>query len=144
MPLDYETLRVIWWVLLGLLLIGFAVLDGFDMGVAFWLPFIAKKDIDRRVIINTIGPTWETNQVWFIVGGAVIFAAWPTIYAVSFSSFYLALLVVLFAMILRPVGFKYRSKIECPKWRSAWDIALFIGGTIPAIIFGVAVGNVIL
>ena len=106
---DYTTLRLIWWVLLGVLLIGFAVTDGFDMGVGTLLPFVAKTDIERRVAINTVGPVWEGNQVWFILGGGAIFAAWPALYAVSFSGFYLAMFLVLFALILRPVGFKYRS-----------------------------------
>jgi cytochrome d ubiquinol oxidase subunit II len=107
--IDYGTLKVIWWVLLGVLLIGFAATDGFDMGVATLLPFVAKNDVERRVAINTIGPVWEGNQVWFVLGGGAIFAAWPPLYAVSFSGFYLAMFVVLAALILRPVGFKYRS-----------------------------------
>lgn len=143
MALDYETLRVIWWVLLGALLIGFAVMDGFDLGVAICLPWVAKSNIDRRILINSIGPTWEGNQVWFILSGGAIFAAWPLLYAMSFSGFYLAMLVVLLALILRPVGFKYRSKINNDKWRAGWDWALHIGGAIPALIFGVAVGNVL-
>ena len=143
MPLDYETLRVIWWVLLGVLLIGFAIMDGFDLGVAIWLPWLAKTDMERRVLINTIGPTWEGNQVWFILGGGAIFAAWPALYALAFSGFYLAMLVVLLALILRPVGFKYRSKLENARWRSIWDWALFVGGFVPALIFGVAMGNVL-
>lgn len=143
MPLDYETLRIIWWLLIGILLIGFAVMDGFDLGVAMWLPWLGRTDIERRILINSIGPTWEGNQVWFILGGGAIFAAWPTLYALSFSGFYLAMLVVLLALILRPVGFKYRSKLDNPTWRSLWDWALFTGGFVPALIFGVAVGNVI-
>ena len=138
---NYETLRITWWVLLGVLLIGFAVTDGFDMGVGALLPFVAKTDMERRVAINTIGPVWEGNQVWFILGGGAIFAAWPALYALSFSGFYLAMFLVLFALILRPVAFKYRSKREDPRWRSNWDWALFIGGAVPALIFGVAVGN---
>jgi cytochrome d ubiquinol oxidase subunit II len=141
--IDYSVLKVIWWVLLGVLLIGFAATDGFDMGVATLLPFVAKNDVERRVAINTIGPVWEGNQVWFILGGGAIFAAWPPLYAVSFSGFYLAMFVVLAALILRPVGFKYRSKKPDAKWRRNWDIALFVGGFVPALIFGVAVGNVL-
>ncbi len=99
--LDYEALRLIWWVLLGILLIGFAVMDGFDLGVATLLPFIAKNDDERRVLLNTIGPVWEGNQVWFILGGGALFAAWPAIYAVAFSGLYLAMLAVLGALILR-------------------------------------------
>lgn len=143
MPLDYETLRVIWWLLIGILLIGFAIMDGFDLGVAMWLPWIGKTDMERRVLINSIAPTWEGNQVWFILGGGAIFAAWPDLYALSFSGFYLAMLVILLALILRPVGFKYRSKLDNPKWRTMWDWALFTGGFVPSLIFGVAVGNVL-
>lgn len=143
MILDYETLRVIWWVLLGVLLIGFAIMDGFDLGVAIWLPWFAKTDTERRILINTVGPTWEGNQVWFILGGGAIFAAWPDLYGLSFSGFYLAMLVVLLSLILRPVGFKYRSKVNNPLWRSTWDWLLFVGGFVPALIFGVAVGNVL-
>ncbi|MCD4513275.1 cytochrome d ubiquinol oxidase subunit II [Brucella pseudogrignonensis] len=141
--LDYETLRIIWWVLLGVLLIGFAAMDGFDLGVGTLLPFIGKTDIERRVIINTIGPVWEGNQVWLILGGGAIFAAWPPLYAVSFSGFYLAMFAILFALILRPVGFKFRSKRDSVAWRTGWDWALFIGGFVPSLIFGVAVGNVL-
>ncbi len=141
--IDYETLRIIWWVLLGVLLIGFAIMDGFDLGAATLLPFVAKTDVERRVVINSVGPTWEGNQVWLILGGGAIFAAWPPLYAVSFSGFYLAMFAILFALILRPVGFKYRSKRDNPTWRNAWDWALFVGGAVPALIFGVAVGNVL-
>ncbi|MCB9957952.1 MAG: cytochrome d ubiquinol oxidase subunit II [Rhodospirillaceae bacterium] len=141
--IDYETLRLIWWVLLGVLLIAFAVTDGFDMGVGTLLPFVARSDVERRVVINTIGPVWEGNQVWLVLGGGAIFAAWPPLYAVSFSGFYLAMFIVLAALILRPVGFKYRSKRDSAKWRTMWDWALFIGGAVPALIFGVAVGNVL-
>ncbi|GGF77372.1 cytochrome d ubiquinol oxidase subunit II [Azorhizobium oxalatiphilum] len=139
--IDYPTLRVIWWALLGVLLIGFAIMDGFDLGVGALLPFVARTDVERRVVINTIGPVWEGNQVWLILGGGAIFAAWPPLYAVSFSGFYLAMFAILAALILRPVGFKYRSKRESTAWRSRWDWALFVGGFVPALIFGVAVGN---
>ena len=143
-PVDYEILRVIWWVLMGILLIGFALTDGFDLGVATLLPWVAKNDEERRMVINTVAPTWEGNQVWLILGGGAIFAAWPFVYAVSFSGFYLAMFLVLCALILRPVGFKYRSKRKTARWRSGWDWALFIGGLVPALVFGVAVGNVLL
>ena len=141
--IDYETLRIIWWLLLGVLLIGFAVTDGFDLGVGTLLPFVAKTDTERRIAINSIGPTWEGNQVWLILGGGAIFAAWPPLYAVSFSGFYLAMFAILFALILRPVAFKYRSKRESARWKASWDWALFIGGFVPSLIFGVAVGNVL-
>ncbi|MBY5868175.1 cytochrome d ubiquinol oxidase subunit II [Rhizobium leguminosarum] len=141
--IDYETLRLIWWLLLGVLLIAFATTGGFDLGVGTLLPFVARTDTERRVAINTIGATWEGNQVWLILGGGAIFAAWPPLYAVSFSGFYLAMFAILFALILRPVGFKYRSKRESARWRNGWDWALFIGGFVPSLIFGVAVGNVL-
>ncbi|WP_297298133.1 cytochrome d ubiquinol oxidase subunit II [uncultured Methylovirgula sp.] len=142
--LTYEHLRVIWWLLLGVLLIGFAVTDGFDLGTGILLPFVAKTDGERRVVLNTVGPVWEGNQVWLILGGGAIFAAWPLVYAVAFSGFYLAMLLVLCALILRPAGFKYRSKLEAPRWRETWDWLLFVGGLVPALIFGVAVGNALL
>lgn len=141
--LDFELLRVVWWLLLGVLLTGFALTDGFDLGVGALLPFVGRTDVERRVAINTVGPVWEGNQVWFILGGGAIFAAWPPLYAVSFSGFYLAMFAVLAALILRPVGFKYRSKRDSAAWRSAWDWALFVGGAVPALIFGVAMGNVL-
>jgi cytochrome d ubiquinol oxidase subunit II len=144
LPLDYETLRLIWWALLGILLIGFAVMGGRDLGVGALLPFVARTDAERRVVINVVGPTWEGNQVWLVLGGGAIFAAFPPLYAVSFSGFYLAMIVILLALILRPVGFKFRNKITDPRWRSTWDWALFVGGFVPALIFGVAVGNVLL
>jgi len=142
-PIDYEILRVIWWGLLGVLLIGFTLTDGFDLGVAALLPFAARTDDERRMTINTIAPTWEGNQVWFILGGGAIFAAWPFVYAVAFSGFYLAMFLVLAALILRPVAFKYRSKRPSAVWRTFWDWALFTGGFVPALVFGVAVGNVL-
>ncbi|MBV6775755.1 cytochrome d ubiquinol oxidase subunit II [Xanthomonas euvesicatoria] len=142
--LDYTTLRVIWWLLLGVLLSGYAVMGGFDLGVGALLPFVAGNDAERRLVINTVGPVWEGNQVWLILGGGAIFAAFPPLYAVSFSGFYLAMFLILFALILRPVGFKFRGKLVNPRWRSTWDWALFVGGFIPALIMGVAVGNVLL
>jgi len=140
---DYFTLKIIWWLLVGALLIGFAVMDGFDLGVGALLPFAAKTDDERRVLINSIGPTWEGNQVWFITGGGALFAAWPLVYAAAFSGFYWALLLVLFALFFRPVGFEYRSKVADPRWRNAWDWGLFVGGTVPALVFGVAFGNLL-
>ena len=139
--IDYSVLKLIWWGLLGILLIGFAATDGFDMGVGTLLPVVGRTDIERRVAINSIAPTWEGNQVWLVLGGGAIFAAWPALYAVSFSGFYLAMFVALAALILRPVAFKYRSKHPDPAWRSRWDWALFTGSAVPALVFGVAVGN---
>ena len=141
---NYEVMRVIWWVLLGVLLIGFAIMDGFDLGTAILLPFIGKTDVERRVILNSVGPVWDGNQVWFILGGGAIFAAWPLVYAVSFSGFYYAMFLVLVALILRPVGFDYRSKINNKTWRTIWDYCLFISGLVPSLVFGVAIGNVLL
>ncbi|TAK87470.1 MAG: cytochrome d ubiquinol oxidase subunit II [Betaproteobacteria bacterium] len=138
---DYETLKLIWWLFVGVLLIGFAVTDGFDLGVAALLPFIARDDEERRVVINSIGPVWDGNQVWLITAGGALFAAWPLVYAAAFSGLYFALLLVLLALILRPVGFDFRSKIADPRWRSFWDWALFAGGAVPALVFGVAFGN---
>jgi len=143
MLFDYLTLKIIWWVFVGVLLIGFAVMDGFDLGVGTLLPFVARTDEQRRVMLNAIGPTWEGNQVWLITAGGALFAAWPLVYAAAFSGFYWAMLLVLFALFFRPVGFEYRSKILDPRWRNAWDWGLFVGGFIPALIFGVAFGNLL-
>jgi cytochrome d ubiquinol oxidase subunit II len=140
---DYETLKLIWWLFVGVLLTGFAVTDGFDLGIGALLPFLGKNDDERRVIINSIGATWEGNQVWFVTAGGAIFAAWPIVYATAFSGFYIALMLTLFALFFRPVGFDYRSKVADPRWRSAWDWGLFAGGFVPALIFGVAFGNLL-
>ncbi|MBS1161132.1 MAG: cydB [Proteobacteria bacterium] len=139
--LDYPTLKIIWWLLVGVLLVGFAIMDGHDMGVGTLLPFVGRNDVERRVVINTVGPHWDGNQVWFITGGGAIFAAWPLVYATAFSGFYWAMLIVLWALFFRPVGFDYRSKIANPAWRSTWDWGLFVGGAVPPLIFGVAFGN---
>ena len=140
---DYETLRMIWWVLIGVLLIGFVITDGFDMGVGTLLPLITQKDEERRIMISSIAPHWEGNQVWLVTGAAAIFAAWPTVYATAFSGFYLAMMLTLFSLFFRPVGFEYRSKIEDPRWRRSWDWAIFIGSTVPPIVFGVAFANLL-
>ena len=142
-PLDYDILRVIWWLFLGVLLIGFAVMDGFDLGVATLLPFIAHNDIERRVAINTVGPVWDGNQVWLLLGGGAVFAAWPMIYATAFSGFYLALFLVLASLILRPTGFDFRNKVADPRWRGFWDWCLFASGLVPSLVFGVAFGNLL-
>src|ERR1700722_8375707 len=142
--MSYELLRLIWCALLGVLLIGFAALDGFDLGAMMLLPFVARSDIERRVVINTIGPVWEGNQVWFIVGGGAVFAAWPLLYAASFSGLYVAMFIILLALILRPVGFMYRDKLTDARWRSVWDGVLTFGGAVPALLFGVAFGNLFL
>jgi cytochrome d ubiquinol oxidase subunit II len=142
--MSYELLRLIWWALLGVLLIGFAVTDGFDLGSAILSPFVARSDIERRQILNAIGPVWEGNQVWFILGGGAIFAAWPALYAASFSGFYLAMFAVLASLIFRPLGIVYRSKLANRRWRAWWDGVLFVTGLVPSIVFGVAFGNLFL
>lgn len=141
--MDYETLRFIWWLLIGVLLIGFVVTDGFDMGVAALLNVLATSNEERRIMINSIAPHWDGNQVWLITAGGALFAAWPMVYAASFSGFYLALMLTLFALYLRPIGFEYRAKIDNPTWRNRWDWALTAGSAIPALIFGVAFGNLL-
>ncbi|MDP2786386.1 MAG: cytochrome d ubiquinol oxidase subunit II [Sulfurimicrobium sp.] len=142
--LDYETLKLIWWLLVGVLLIGFAIMDGHDMGVGILLPFLGKNDTERRVMINTVAPHWDGNQVWFITAGGAIFAAWPFVYATAFSGMYWAMLLVLFALFFRPVGFDYRSKLPDPRWRNGWDWGLFAGSAVPSLVFGVAFGNLLL
>jgi cytochrome d ubiquinol oxidase subunit II len=141
--LDYETLRVLWWVLLGVLLICFAIIDGVDLGVAILLPLVAGTDTERRALINSMGPVWEGSQVWLVLGGGAAFVVWPALFATAFAGFYVVMFLVLVALILRPFGFRLRNKIEDPRWRSAWDWGLFVGGFVPALIFGVAVGNVL-
>lgn len=141
---DYGTLREIWWLLLGVLLIGFAITDGYDLGLGAIYRFIARDDTERRMALEAIEPHWEGHQVWFILGGGAVFAAWPMLYAASFSGFYFAMLLVLLALILRPVGFNFRNKVDDPAWRNAWDWALTISGTVPSLVFGVAFGNLFL
>lgn len=142
-PVDYEILRLVWWLFLGVLLIGFAIMDGFDLGVAMLLPYVARTDMERRVSINAIGPFWDGNQVWLILGGGAVFAAWPPVYAASFSGFYIAMFLVLATLILRPVGFEFRNKIADMRWRTFWDYAVFAGGLVPSVVFGVAFGNLL-
>jgi cytochrome d ubiquinol oxidase subunit II len=144
MPIDYEILRLVWWGLLGTLLAGFAIFDGFDLGIAVLHPVVARTDKQRRVLLNVIGPVWEGNQVWLILGGGAIFAAFPLLYAVSFSGFYLAMFLVLLGLVLRPAAIVYRSKREEPGWRRAWDYVFFASGLVPALLFGVAFGNVLI
>ena len=141
---DYATLRLIWWLILGALLIGFALMDGFDLGVGATFRFIGRTDEERRALLESIEPVWDGNQVWFILAGGAVFAAWPLLYAASFSGLYLAMFVLLVALILRPVGFMFRNQIHAPRWRNAWDWALTLGGAVPALLFGVAFGNLFL
>ncbi|MBJ7554432.1 cytochrome d ubiquinol oxidase subunit II [Marinomonas spartinae] len=141
--MDYELLKIIWWVLMGVLLIGFSIADGYDMGVGSLLNIITRDDSERRVMINSIAPHWDGNQVWFITAGGALFAAWPVVYATSFSGFYFAMILTLAALWFRPIGFDYRSKIETPRWRRNWDFGIGFGSTVPPIIFGVAFGNLL-
>lgn len=141
--IDYEILRLIWWLFIGVLLVGFAIMDGQDMGVGSLLPFLGKNDTDRRCMINSVAPHWDGNQVWLLTGGGAIFAAWPLLYGAAFSGFYWAMLIVLLALILRPVGFDFRGKMAGTRWRNTWDWALFVGSAVPPIIFGVAFGNLL-
>lgn len=142
--LDIETLRIIWWLLLGILFMGYAIMDGFDLGIAAISPLVAKNESERRIVLNTIGPFWEGNQVWIVLGAGAIFAAWPLVYAVAFSGAYFAVLLLLLTMgISRPVSFKYRSKLPSHTWRRFWDWMVFVGGFMPSIIFGVLVGNLL-
>lgn len=144
MLLDFEALRLIWWVLLGALLIGFMIFDGFDLGAAILLFFVGRTDVEREIVLHSIEPVWEGNQVWFILGAGAAFAAWPYVYAVSFSGFYFAFLLVLFTIILRPVGFGFRNKLSHQTWRLMWDIALFFAGFCPIFILGIIFGNLFL
>ncbi len=139
----YMILLVVWWVLLGVLLTGIGAMVGMDMGVGTLLRYVGRTDSERRVALNVIGPHWDGNQVWFILGGGAIFAAWPLVYATAFSGFYIVMLVLLWSMILRPLGFEYRSKLASPAWRGVWDAALFVSGLVPMVVFGAAIGNVL-
>jgi len=142
--MDYATLRVIWWLILGVLLMGFAITDGFDLGLGASFTYLGRTDAERRALLSTIEPVWEGNQVWFVLGGGSAFAAWPLLYATSFSGLYLAMFLVLIALILRPVGFTYRGKLTDARWRAGWDIALTLGGALPALLLGVAFANLFL
>ncbi|MCY9854539.1 cytochrome d ubiquinol oxidase subunit II [Vibrio mediterranei] len=138
---DYETLRLFTWAIVGILIIGFAIADGFDMGVAALLPIAGRSNVERRIMINSIAPHWDGNQVWLITAGGAIFAIWPAVYATAFSGFYLALVLVLAALWLRPIGMDYRNKIDDPRWRRACDIALTVSGLVPPLVFGIGFGN---
>lgn len=144
MLLDYDVLRVIWWALICVLAIGLVITDGFDLGVGALLTFLGRNDDERRIMINTIGPHWDGNQVWLITAGGAVFAAWPLLYATAFSGFYIALFVVLAALWMRPLGFDYRSKLQSKRWRLSWDWAIFASGFVPSLIMGVAAGNLLL
>mgnify|MGYP001553711104 FL=1 len=137
----YAALQMTWWLLLGVLLSGLAVMVGMDMGVGTILRYVGRTDLERRVALNIIGPHWEGNQVWFVLGGGAVFAAFPLLYATAFSGFYVVMALLLWSMILRPLGFEYRGKLPSPAWRNLWDWALFVSGLVPMVIFGAAFGN---
>ncbi len=137
-----ETLQIIWYVLVLVLLIGYAILDGFDLGVGFWHLFV-KKDEERRLLLRSIGPFWDGNEVWLITGGGALFAAFPAVYASVFSGFYLALMLVLLALIFRAVAMEFRSLEEGSRWRKGWDFAFSVGSSLAALLFGVALGNLL-
>lgn len=139
----YAALKVIWFLLLGVLLMGIAIMVGMDMGVGALLRFVGRNDQERRVALNAIGPHWDGNQVWFILGGGAIFAAFPTLYATSFSTFYVVMILLLFSMIVRPLAFEYRSKIGASGWRETWDWLFLVSGAVPMVVYGAAIGNVL-
>jgi cytochrome d ubiquinol oxidase subunit II len=139
--LDYTTLKFIWWVLIGVLWVAFALTEGFDMGVSMLIPFIGKTDDERRVAINSIAPHWDGNQVWLVLAAGALFAAWPTLYATTFSGMYPAMMILLFTLIIRPAAMDYRSKLDHKVWRSTWDWLFILPGVVPPLILGVAMGN---
>ncbi len=136
-------LNILWFVLITVLFVGYFILEGFDYGVGTLLPFVGKNDVERRVAINTIGPVWDGNEVWLITAGGAIFAAFPHWYATLFSGFYLALFLMLLALIVRGVAFEFRSKDSHPAWRRTWDWMIFIGSLVPALLWGVAITNLV-
>ena len=142
--LDYETLRILWWLLLGIVIAGFAVTDGYDLGALVFLRVLPRDDHERIALIETFEPFWEGNQVWLVLGGGATFAAWPLLYAASFSGFYFAMLLVLLALIVRPVGLNVRAKMPGARWRATWDGLLTFSGVVPSLLFGVALGNLFL
>jgi cytochrome d ubiquinol oxidase subunit II len=137
------TLNTLWFILVAVLFTGFFFLEGFDYGVGMLLPFMARNDNERRVVINTIGPVWDGNEVWMITAGGALFASFPNVYATLFSGFYLALILMLVALILRGVAFEFRNKSESRVWHSLWDWSIFSGSLVPALLWGVTVGNLV-
>lgn len=136
-------LQILWFILIAVLFTGFLFLEGFDYGVGILLPIVAKKDDERRIVVNSIGPIWDGNEVWLLTAGGAMFAAFPNWYATLFSGFYLALFLILVALIIRGVAFEFRSKDSNPRWRKLWDMSIFIGSLIPALLWGVAFGNIL-
>ena len=136
-------LQVLWFILVTVLFVGFFFLEGFDYGVGTILPFFGETDTERRMLINTIGPVWDGNEVWMITAGGAMFAAFPHVYATMFSMFYMALFLMLLGLIVRGVAFEFRSKFECSTWRTTWDYLIFFGSALPAFLWGVAVTNML-
>ncbi len=136
-----DALQTIWFLLVGILIAGYAVLDGFDLGVGMLHLFIARNDRERRTLLSSIGPLWDGNEVWLLTGGGAIFAAFPRVYATVFSGFYIPLMLLLAALIARAAAVEFRSKEESPLWRSAWDVTFAVSSLVPALLFGVAIGN---
>lgn len=141
--MNAETLPIIWFILVGVLLTGYTILDGFDLGAGA-LHLFAKTDVDRRIILNAIGPVWDGNEVWLLTGGGALFAAFPDVYATVFSGFYLAFMLVLLCLICRAVSIEFRSKEESPKWRKFWDVVFSISSILLPILMGVALGNIVM
>jgi cytochrome d ubiquinol oxidase subunit II len=135
-------LASIWFLLVGVLLVGYAVLDGFDLGVGILHPWVARTDEERRAVVGSIGPVWDGNEVWLVTAGGALFAAFPPVYATVFSGFYIALILLLVALIFRAVALEFRDKEESPRWRATWDVAFAVGSFVPALLFGVAIANV--
>jgi cytochrome d ubiquinol oxidase subunit II len=140
---DIHTLRIIWFGLIAVLWIGYLVLEGFDFGVGMLMPFLARNDAERRVVINTIGPLWDGNEVWLLTAGGATFAAFPLWYSNLFSAFYLPLFLILVALIIRGVAFEYRGKIDDARWRARWDAGIVFGSFLPSLLWGVAFGNIL-
>ena len=142
--MDYATLCIIWFMIEGVLLAGYAILDGFDLGVGILHPFVPRTDTERRLSMNAIGPLWDGNEVWLVTFGGALFAAFPNAYATVFSGFYTAFMLLLFALIMRAVSLEFRSKLASPRWRSLWDWVFFAGSSLATLLFGVAVGNAVI
>ncbi len=136
-------LGTIWFLLLGVLIVGYVILDGFDLGAGILHLWVARDDDERRTVLGSIGPVWDGNEVWLLTAGGALFAAFPVVYATVFSGFYLALIVLLLALIARAVSLEFRSRLEEPRWRAAWDVAFCVGSFLPALLLGVAIGNIV-
>ncbi|WP_058234208.1 cytochrome d ubiquinol oxidase subunit II [Devriesea agamarum] len=142
--MDHSTLQILWFILIAVLFIGYFILEGFDFGVGINVYALGRRDETRqRMILRSIGPVWDGNEVWLLTGGGALFAAFPEWYASLFTGFYLALLLILLALIVRVCAFKYRDKIDSPRWRAGWNLMHFLGGLLPALLWGVAFANIV-